>query len=210
MSLWDRLRSPSPRHSIASLILLGALLGAVGLGTADFTLHAMDSDAFCLSCHELEENIGVEYRTTIHARNAQGIRVTCADCHVPESLGPKLLRKAQGLRELYHHVLGTIATPEKFEAHRMEMAQRVWTHMEATDSRECRSCHESARFDLAAQSEKAREFHGPALSNGKTCVDCHKGIAHSLPRGITSRAAPPGAEAARPPEATDSPSETGA
>lgn len=178
-------------------MLLGIVFGAAGLGTVDYTLDALDSDAFCLSCHELQENIGIEYATTIHARNATGIYVTCADCHVPSSLGPKLVRKTEGLRELYHHILGTIDTPAKFEAHRMEMAQRVWTYMQATDSRECRNCHERGHFDLSAQSEKARGFHEEALSNGQTCIDCHKGVAHSLPQEITPNGAPLVASRAR-------------
>lgn len=191
MSLWDRLRKPSSRHALGSLVLLGVVLGAAGLGTVDYTLDALDTDAFCLSCHELQENIGYEYETTIHARNATGIRATCADCHVPKPLVPKLARKTRGLRELYHHILGTIDTPEKFEAHRMEMAQRVWAEFEATDSRECRNCHQRAQFALAAQTPKARQFHEAALAKEETCIDCHKGVAHTLPKGITPNRKPP-------------------
>jgi nitrate/TMAO reductase-like tetraheme cytochrome c subunit len=197
MSLWDRLRTPSSRHALGSLVLLGIVLGATGLASVEYTFHALDSDAFCLSCHELQENIGIVYQTTVHARNATGFVVGCADCHVPKPLGPKLLRKTQGLREFYHHLRGTIDTPAKFEAHRLEMAQRVWTYMESVDSRECRDCHQSGRFDLEAQSERAREFHEAALSKDETCIDCHKGIAHSLPEGITPNGEPPTAESKR-------------
>jgi hypothetical protein len=41
-----------------------------------------------------------------------------------------------------------------------------------------------AKWGLTEQSEKAREYHSPALANGKTCIDCHKGITHRLPEGI--------------------------
>jgi nitrate/TMAO reductase-like tetraheme cytochrome c subunit len=119
-----------------------------------------------------------------HAKNARGFRATCADCHVPKPFIPKMIRKVRALSEIYHHILGTIDTPEKFEAYRMHMATRVWADMNDNDSRECRDCHHSDSFDLAAQAEKVRNFHESALPKGKTCIDCHKGIAHKLPEGI--------------------------
>ncbi len=54
-------------------------------------------------------------------------------------------------KELFHKIVGTVNTPEKFEAKRMEMAQRVWASMKATDSRECRNCHENVWMDLSKQ-----------------------------------------------------------
>jgi cytochrome c-type protein NapC len=163
---------------------MGIVIGATGLVAFDVTIHETSTDSFCLSCHELQENIGYEYEGMSHAENALGVRATCADCHVPKAFIPKMIRKVEAVREIYHHVLGTIGTPEKFEAHRMEMATRVWADMNANDSRECRSCHQADEWDLAAQTERAREFHSGALSNAKTCIDCHKGVAHSLPEGI--------------------------
>jgi nitrate/TMAO reductase-like tetraheme cytochrome c subunit len=29
-----------------------------------------------------------------------------------------------------------------------------------------------------------REFHEGPIANGKTCIDCHKGVAHSLPKDV--------------------------
>jgi len=164
----------------------------------DVVLHETSTDEFCASCHEIEINISVEYETMSHARNATGVRVTCADCHVPKAFVPKMRRKIVAMREVYHHVLGTIDTPEKFEAHRMTMASRVWAEFNQTDSRECRDCH-SENWDLSLQSEKARDFHSGALSRGKTCIDCHKGVAHKLPDGIMPDEQIPGMH---PPEAT--------
>jgi cytochrome c-type protein NapC len=160
------------------------ILGAGGLTVVNVALHETSTDSFCLSCHELEINIGIEYEGMSHAKNARGFRATCADCHLPKPFVPKMQRKLRAVAEIYHHILGTIDTPEKFEAYRMHMATRVWADMNETDSRECRDCHDAGNFDLAAQSEKTREFHESGLSNGKTCIDCHKGIAHKLPDGI--------------------------
>ncbi len=182
--LWKKFWSPSLRYSLGALVLIGALIGAGGLFAIDVVLHETSTDSFCLSCHELEVNIGYEYEGMSHAKNGRGIRVTCSDCHLPKPFVPKMQRKLRAIGEVYHHILGTIDTPEKFEGHRMTMATRVWAELNETDSRECRDCHQADLWDLAAQSEKARDYHSGALSKGKTCIDCHKGIAHKLPEGI--------------------------
>ncbi|MBW2426905.1 MAG: NapC/NirT family cytochrome c [Deltaproteobacteria bacterium] len=178
------LTTPSARLSLGALLLGGVLIGAGGLVAFDVMLHETSTDSFCLSCHELEVNIGREYEGMSHAKNTLGVRVTCSDCHLPKPFVPKMMRKMRAVGEVYHHLVGTIDTPEKFEAHRMSMATRVWAEMNKTDSRECRDCHQEAFWDLSAQTEKARDFHNSALSKSKTCIDCHKGVAHRLPEGI--------------------------
>jgi cytochrome c-type protein NapC len=53
--------------------------------------------------------------------------------------------------------------------------------MEASDSRECRDCHGYSHMDLSEQERIARKRHNKAVDQGKTCIDCHKGIAHKEP-----------------------------
>jgi cytochrome c-type protein NapC len=84
-------------------------------------------------------------------------------------------------KDVLHEVLGTIDTPEKYEEHRWAMANRVWDKMKASDSRECRSCHEFGTMDLSEQDRMARKRHSKAMDEGKTCIDCHKGVAHEEP-----------------------------
>lgn len=189
--LWAWLRAPNARFPLAVLVGGGIVAGAFGLWAFDTTMHATSSTEFCLSCHELQLNIGYEYVTTSHAENARGIFVECKDCHIPKPFVPKMIRKVQALREVYHHLTGMIDTPEKFEEHRFAMASRTWEAMIENDSRECRSCHKADLWDLDAQSEKARDLHRAALRNGKTCISCHKGVAHSLPEGIVPTAPVP-------------------
>ncbi|NCA69915.1 MAG: butanol dehydrogenase [Sphingobacteriia bacterium] len=134
----------------------------------------------CVSCHSIQPAYE-EYRQTMHFKNASGVQATCADCHVPQSFLPKLQAKLLAAKDVYHEFKGTIDTPEKFEAHRWTMANRVWDRMKATDSETCRSCHDFSNMDLSAQSRSARSRHGAAEDRGLTCIDCHKGIAHHLP-----------------------------
>jgi cytochrome c-type protein NapC len=82
-------------------------------------------------------------------------------------------------------MLGTIDTREKFVAHRLELAKDVWATMKETDSRECRNCHSYVYMDLEKQDKAAQRKHSPEYiaENKKTCIDCHKGIAHEMPEG---------------------------
>jgi nitrate/TMAO reductase-like tetraheme cytochrome c subunit len=80
-------------------------------------------------------------------------------------------------------VLGSINTPEKYEAKRLELAQRVWDDMEKSDSRECRNCHSFEFMDFSKQGEDAAETHPEAIVGDMTCIECHRGVAHKLPEG---------------------------
>ncbi len=163
------------------VLLVGVVLGIIFWGGFNTVLEATNTMEFCISCHEMRDNVYKEYKETVHFKNPSGVRATCADCHVPRPWIYKIVRKVQATNELYHKALGTIDTPEKFEAHRLVMAKRVWATMKATDSRECRNCHTFDSMDLSDQDRYARKRHERAQTRGQTCIDCHDGIAHELP-----------------------------
>ena len=143
-----------------------------------------NTESFCISCHEMNEFLYKEYKKTIHYSNRTGVRATCPDCHVPKEWMHKLIRKIGATNELYHKLRGTIATREKFEARRYKLAKTVWESMEATDSRECRNCHSFTFMDKNRQKQGARHRHATSYDQAKTCIDCHKGIAHNLPEAF--------------------------
>ena len=63
-----------------------------------------------------------------------------------------------------------------------ELAEREWARLGANDSLECRNCHSAESMDITRQSQRAVEAHERFLFTGeRTCIDCHKGIAHRLP-----------------------------
>lgn len=161
------------------LLLLGGLLFAGGKYAIDQT----NTVEFCISCHEMKDNNFEEYKNTIHATNRTGVKATCSDCHVPHDLVGTTIRKIKAANDVFHHVLGTVDTKEKFEAHRLELAKRVWLHMEQTDSQECRHCHDSKAMDPEKQGKTAQKQHQKLLSGERTCIDCHYGIAHKEPGG---------------------------
>ena len=169
------------RSLVKSMLAIGILVGIISWISFDIVLEITNTEEFCISCHEMEENVYLEYQDTIHYSNRTGIRATCPDCHVPKHWGHKIIRKIRASNELFHWMLGTINTPEKFEAKRLQLARHVWASMKATDSRECRNCHDYESMDYPKQGQRAVRQHIKGFDDGKTCIDCHKGIAHSLP-----------------------------
>ncbi|MCW8878417.1 MAG: NapC/NirT family cytochrome c [Kangiellaceae bacterium] len=158
------------------VFFIGGIIFWGGFNTA---MEATNTMTFCISCHEMENNVYKEYKPTIHYSNRTGVRATCSDCHVPDPWVHKMVRKVQASNELLHKALGTIDTPEKFEERRLTMAKRVWKQMKDTDSRECRNCHNFESMAPQFQKPRARKQHMNAFEQGQTCIDCHKGIAHN-------------------------------
>jgi len=179
--LWTVLWRPSARFSLATLLIAGGVGGIIFWGGFNWALELANTEAFCISCHEMRDTVYKELQETIHFKNRSGVRATCSDCHVPRDWFYKIRRKIQASNELFHKILGTVDTPEKFEQHRPELAQNVWKTMKSTDSRECRNCHSATAMDPHKQSEAAQIMQ-ETLKNGFTCIDCHKGIAHHLPK----------------------------
>ena len=184
---WDRIRGWLGRHAPLKIAigaaLIGVVVGAAGIVGTTAGLRWTNTEAFCIGCHEMRDNAFAEFKDTIHDSNRSGVRASCPDCHVPKELGPLLVRKVHATWELYGALTGKINTKEKFEAHRYEMARRVWVSMKETDSRECRNCHTRAAMSKDKQSEKAQARHTKGDSEGNTCIDCHFGIAHTEPDG---------------------------
>lgn len=181
--VWRFFWTPSQRYAIATILVVGGLGGVGFWGSFNWAMELTNTESFCITCHEMALNVYREYKGTIHDANPSGVRATCPDCHVPREWVHKIIRKIQATNELYHHALGSIDTREKFEAKRLELARNVWTAMKTTDSRECRNCHNFDAMDFTQQRSRARNRHQQALDEGRTCIDCHKGIAHKLPAG---------------------------
>jgi len=125
---------------------------------------------------------GEEYKTSVHFRNASGVRAECKDCHIPPGIVPTLVRKTEALNDLYHTFISpSIDTPEKFAAKRAELAQREWARMSANHSAACKSCHSYEAMDHGKQSANAAAQMTAAAAKDSNCIDCHKGIAHHKP-----------------------------
>lgn len=163
---------------------VAVLVGVALTGSFLKVVDASSSMEFCTSCHEMEAFVYQEYKETVHYQNASGVRAICKDCHVPHEFVPKMIRKLQAsVNEVPAHFMGKISTREKFEEHRAELAERVWERMRSNDSKTCRSCHSYEAMAAEEQDRYAQRRHSQEYleATGKTCIDCHQGIAHKLP-----------------------------
>ena len=176
--LWKWFWQPTARYTWGAIFVVGGIAGVVFWGGFNTAMEATNTMGFCVSCHEMDENVYAEYKETVHYQNRTGVQATCSDCHVPDPWVYKFVRKIKATGELYQKALGTIDTPEKFEDKRLTLAKSVWKAMKETDSRECRNCHSWAAMKSAKQKRRATKQHQLAQQDGQTCIDCHKGIAH--------------------------------
>ena len=182
MPYWRVLRSPSVHYSLGLLTASGFVAGILFWGGFNTALEATNTEEFCTGCHEMQANVFEELKPTIHYSNRSGVRATCPDCHVPHNWTDKMGRKMQASKEVWGTIFGTIDTREKFLDNRLKLAMHEWSRLEANDSLECRNCHDYDSMDLTRQSARASVIHKRWLgSKEKTCIDCHKGIAHQLP-----------------------------
>ncbi|MDT8409182.1 MAG: NapC/NirT family cytochrome c [Wenzhouxiangellaceae bacterium] len=187
--IWTRIKrfftQPSTKFGFGALLVVGIVVGALAWQGFMTVVDVSSSNEFCSSCHEMEAFIFPYYENeSIHHNSRSGVVAKCKDCHVPKEFFPKMQTKIKAsLVEVPGHLTGRIATREKFEAHKLEMAEKVWARMKATDSRECRNCHkyEAMSADLQVRSAQRRHSEEYREATGKTCIDCHKGVAHELP-----------------------------
>ena len=179
--LWRR-----PRRWFLLGIQAGALaafiVGVIFAGGVVGGLKLTETNAFCTSCHEMQPAFQ-ELTQSVHYSNEFGIRAGCGNCHVPPGFLPGLWRHVRAVTELYGHFSGELDTPAKYEAHRLELAQKFWAELKANDSAQCRSCHTPSAMALAKQPPMAADSHSSMAKSGMTCIDCHKGVAHTAPQG---------------------------
>jgi cytochrome c-type protein NapC len=162
--------------------LIAFLLGIGFTGSFIGGLKYAETVTFCTSCHEMNTPFQ-ELTQSVHHSNPFGIRATCADCHVPPAFVPGLIRHIEASTEVWGHLMGELDTPAKYESHRLALAQKIWAELKANDSAECRSCHTPAAMAFSKQPPAAASAHQSLGTSGMTCIDCHRGVAHTLPSG---------------------------
>ncbi len=179
---WAALNKPSAKYSLLTLLVVGFFSGIIFWGGFNTGMEATNTLEFCIGCHEMRDTVYQEYKETIHYSNRTGVRAVCSDCHVPKDWTHKLIRKAKASFEVWGKLTGSIDTKEKFEAKRMQLATNEWERMKARDSIECRNCHSFDAMSPELQKQTPYKKHMKAKQEGKSCIDCHKGIAHQLPK----------------------------
>jgi cytochrome c-type protein NapC len=179
---WSILKKPSAKYSLLALLVTGFFSGIIFWGAFNTGMEATNTLEFCTSCHEMRDTVFQEYKETVHYSNRTGVRAICSDCHVPKDWTHKLIRKSKASMEVWGKLTGSIDTKEKFEAKRMELATHEWERMKSRDSIECRNCHSFDAMSPELQKQTPYKKHMKGKAEGKSCIDCHKGVAHKLPK----------------------------
>lgn len=177
--LWHTLRSPSARHSLGAILVMGGIVGWGLTWAAGQALDHVSTNAYCTSCHEMQAFVYPDHQVSSHYSNGAGVRARCADCHPAPYYA---------FKDLFANWQGTIATRDLYEAKRRELARRVWTRMEERESAACKACHSHAAMNAHEQRAEAVTMMEWAQQDGtRTCVTCHKGVAHPLPEAWEGR-----------------------
>ena len=179
---WRRLTTPSARWSVLALIIVGVLIGVGGAIATQVMVAATGTNEFCGgACHSMQW-VAQEYRQSGHHVNRTGVKAGCHDCHIPHAY-PELLwyKTKAGIKDAVAEMRGVISTEEKFKKERLRLAKLVWAEYRETDSANCRVCHAFTQEVIAKQKSFAQPMHQQALAKQATCIDCHKGIAHTAP-----------------------------
>lgn len=180
--LWRRLFRPSTRWPVLALLVIGLVVGAGAVISTQVMVAATGTDAFCGgACHSMQW-VAEEHAQSFHSANRTGVRAGCHDCHVPHDYPYLLWYKARaGVRDAIREARGVIDTQEKFNKERLRLAQSVWSEYKGNDSKPCQHCHVFDAQVISRQKEFVRPMHEQVLAKGATCIDCHKGVAHTAP-----------------------------
>lgn len=61
-TLWAALRKPSAKYSLIALLTTGFISGVFFWGGFNTAMEATNTEEFCISCHEMRDNVYQEYK----------------------------------------------------------------------------------------------------------------------------------------------------
>ena len=62
--VWTFLWRPSSRFSLATLLIVGGIGGIMFWGSFNWAMELTNTEAFCISCHEMRDNVYKELQQT--------------------------------------------------------------------------------------------------------------------------------------------------
>ncbi len=185
---WRALFKPSAKYSILALMVVGIVIGVVGYFATQQTLHATSTDQFCMSCHS-NHSLKDEVLASAHGGGRAGVTVQCQDCHLPHGPVDYLIKKIIVSKDLYGFLtIDGFNTQAWLDENRKEQADLALKYFRSNDSANCQHCH-TRIYENQPETMKpmAVRMHTNNFKKDpearKTCVDCHKGVAHPYPTG---------------------------
>lgn len=67
--IWAFIARPSARFSLGVLVIIGGIAGVLFWGAFNWAMEISNTEAFCISCHEMRDNVYQELKQTIHYKN---------------------------------------------------------------------------------------------------------------------------------------------
>ena len=179
---WAIVTRPSAHFSLGFLVIGGFIAGIVFWGGFNTAMELTNTEAFCTGCHEMRDN--VVPRAAAHHPLHQPQRRARDVPRLPRAAQLDAQDRAQDAG-----VEGSLGQDLRHHRHAREVPRH------APRARAARvGAHEGERLARVPQlprlrlhglhaPEPARRVHASTyLGTGeKTCIDCHKGIAHRLP-----------------------------
>ncbi|MBT1445215.1 NapC/NirT family cytochrome c [Shewanella sp. JM162201] len=184
---WRALFKPSAKYSIFALLLVGIVVGVVGYFATQTTLHMTSTDEFCMTCHS-NHSLKTEVLESAHGNNKNGIVVQCQQCHIAQEPFAYLKKKIIVSKDVIGFLtIDGFNTQEWLEANRKEQADLARDYLRAIDSSTCQNCHNRIYENQSENMSKmAVRMHSNNFKKDpaerKTCIDCHKGVAHPYPK----------------------------
>lgn len=141
------------------LAILACLLGLL-LGVGSFTFiygkgysYLLDDPKACVNCHIMRDQYDSWSRSSHHHV------ATCNDCHTPQNIYMKYINKADnGFWHGLKFTTGNFNDPIRIRKHNFDITMKA-----------CFRCHGGLMEST---------LHSEALSEGKSCVNCHRNIGH--------------------------------
>jgi cytochrome c-type protein NapC len=164
----------------AAVVIVSAVAGAGAIIASTFINQFTATDRFCTSCHTMAAVATDPHAlNSAHERNAAGIGVSCADCHIPATnwFTETYVHGTSAIRDMYAEFTHDYSKPGVWNARRKELAKKEREQMRANDSFSCRRCHDAAAIRPA--SEAGRAAHAMLADSGRTCVQCHANLVHA-------------------------------
>jgi nitrate/TMAO reductase-like tetraheme cytochrome c subunit len=152
--------------------LLTVLVAAAG-----YTMQRTSQTEFCLSCHEMERQ-QFELKRSGHAMDKDKNPISCAQCHIPLTPGPRYLavKSYSGIKDVAVHLFGD---PGELDRRALQHVARRFVQDE-----NCLACHQDLgktvkNQPIGPEGKKAHE--GWLEKDGigrRTCASCHHNMAH--------------------------------
>lgn len=163
------------------LVVAGMVVGG-GVIVASTAINRYTStDAFCTSCHTMATLADdSHFVQSAHRANAEGVRVTCSDCHIPATswFAETYAHATDGIRDIIAEETHDYSSnPALWNARRIQLAHEVREEMRADNSVTCRHCHVADA--IHPTSERGRAAHALMREEKLTCIDCHFNLVHA-------------------------------